>query len=707
MAWRENKVYSVVFLDIEGAFNNVHHQRLIHNMRKRHIPERIAKWVESFLHQRTTRLKFNSDTSQQYHISAGIPQGSPLSPILYIIYNSDLLDIPQSNEPGLRNIPGLGNERDLRNALGHGNALGLGFIDDIAYGVKDLMTKYAAKELEEILASAENWRIKHGAKFEKSKFVLIHFLRYKIKDLAPVKIGTTTIIPSNEVKYLGVILDQTLKFKSHLEYISKKGTKFVSAMARIVRSTWGADFKHLQRLFTTVVAPRIDYAAIIWHQPYEKRLPIASQIKKLTTIQRLAMKSILGCFKTTSIQALQIESGLPPAEIHLKYKILCTAIRMKTMPPPHPMYYAVSRAVRVGGRFGDHTVLESLVHHHPDIMEREMETIRPFINPPWWSPNIRIRIDKEKKKEAVVSHYQALHQAQQRQALIIYTDGSGIDGKIGAAIVATNMNYKARKHLGTNKIYNVFGAELEGIHMATTLAYDKRHEHEECIIFTDNQSAIQATYSPARRTGQATIAMIHDRIKATQHEYPQYQIQIQWVPSHENIEGNEKADIEAKAAATTSQSNPPASLRTAIQQHLRQTLREEWKTITMKQKGTYGTFIQRRVSQGANISSKNNIYKYISKRKHVTWIARLRTGYCSLNKYLHRMNIIDDPTCACEDGPETVSHFLCKCQIYDKEREKLRLKVGMQGMNKEILLGDINIIPHTLEFIESTGRFHF
>lgn len=76
-----------------------------------------------------------------------------------------------------------------------------------------------------------------------------------------------TIQPSTEAKYLGVTFDQKLKFRTQAEKIVAKGTKHVSAIAGIARSRWGPEFKYLRGLFTAVAAPRMDYAAIIWHRP--------------------------------------------------------------------------------------------------------------------------------------------------------------------------------------------------------------------------------------------------------------------------------------------------------------------------------------------------------------------------------------------------------------------------------------------------------
>jgi hypothetical protein len=53
-AWKEKKIYTAIFLDVAGAFNNVHHERLIHNLKKRRMPTLIAQWIQSFLKDRST-----------------------------------------------------------------------------------------------------------------------------------------------------------------------------------------------------------------------------------------------------------------------------------------------------------------------------------------------------------------------------------------------------------------------------------------------------------------------------------------------------------------------------------------------------------------------------------------------------------------------------------------------------------------------------
>jgi Reverse transcriptase (RNA-dependent DNA polymerase) len=86
----------MLFLDIEGAFPNAVTDRLIHNMRKRRIPEIYVGFIEQILANRCTKLKFNDYTSEWVSINNGIGQGDPLSMILYLFYNTDLIEVASS-----------------------------------------------------------------------------------------------------------------------------------------------------------------------------------------------------------------------------------------------------------------------------------------------------------------------------------------------------------------------------------------------------------------------------------------------------------------------------------------------------------------------------------------------------------------------------------------------------------------------------------
>jgi ribonuclease HI len=684
-AWKHQEIYSVVFMDVAGAFNNVHHARLIDNMRKRRIPTHITKWVESFLKGRSTQLRFNGITSETIPTPAGTPQGSPLSPILYMYYNGDLLDITR------------------RYPYCHS----LGFIDDIAYGIQGQSDDRNAAMICAMLEEAETWRRKHGAQFEKSKYILVHFTRNRRKKTsAPINMADIRIEPSEEARYLGVYFDKELRFTTHLQYIAKKGTKFALAMSSAAKSTWGAQFRHIRQLFIAVVAPRTDYAAIIWHRPNDKHSQATAQQSKLETVQRLAMKTILGCFRTTPTTAMQIETGLIPPHLRLQTKVLRTLTRMQTLPNSHPLKEWIEIARNNSNKISSFpSNLDNLAKQFPEIMTPS-ETIRTHVRPPWWTPTIDIHI--EPTKEDAKEYHDRTNCLP--TTAYIYTDGSGIDGNIGAAAVCPKTNDTRYQYLGKETEYNVYAAELCAIQLGLGIIKDN-HQYTKCILYTDNQAAIQAVVKPGQQSGQSIILSILDSAEELQQVRPQLTITIVWVPGHEDIPGNELADIEAKKAAQPNGalSNEFAhramksAKNTAIHKNANSTWEKEWENG--KGRGQH----LRAIMQRPNTTSGPKLYANIDNisRQQLAWLARLRTGHVSLNQYLCRFNITPCPRCACGKSTETVAHFLLRCEFYEEERKTLREAVGEDRMKVEILLGDVKKVKALLKYVETTERFEF
>lgn len=84
-------VATILSLDISGAYDHTSYKRLLHNMKVARFPDWVAKFTQSFLQDRTTQLSFGGYTSPPIRTLTGIPQGSLLSPILYLYFASNLL----------------------------------------------------------------------------------------------------------------------------------------------------------------------------------------------------------------------------------------------------------------------------------------------------------------------------------------------------------------------------------------------------------------------------------------------------------------------------------------------------------------------------------------------------------------------------------------------------------------------------------------
>ena len=671
-AWKERDIYSVIFMDVAGAFNNVHHQRLLHNMRKRRIPISIVRWVENFLTGRSTQLRFNGALSGTIATGAGVPQGSPMSPLLYMYYNADLLDVPGRNE------------------------LGLGFIDDIAYGVQGQTGEENVTKLQGMLEEAEQWREKHGARFETTKYVLVHFTKRRAAETTTsIRVANTIIQPSQEAKYLGVIFDKQLRFKLHIQHATKKGSKFSHAMSRITKTTWGTSYQQTRRLFTAVVAPRIDYSAIIWYRPARYGYPYRpAQLSKLESAQRTAMKAVLSTFRTTPTTALEVESGLMPPHLRLQSRILRSYTCFATLPPTNPVNACLTRA----STSTSHThisPLEYLSRTFPDY-SGSMETIRPYVRPPWWIPNTNIDISSN-KKEAKQRHDEAVHDI---NTICIYTDGSGIEGQIGAAAVCQTTSETRKQYIGTDSSHNVYAAELAAIKLAVDIVQEAPRKYDKCVIYTDSQPAIKATTKPHQQSGQSILASVIDSLDSLKSHQPGIEITLAWVPGHKDIAGNEEADKAAKEAVRSNGTEGAIfthkTMKSARNQTIKTAAKREWKIGSETGKRT-GKHV-RRITTKSEAQNSYKIYNSITKRSEIAMLSRLRTGHCSLNQYLHRFHHEESPECSCGSGAsETVEHFLLHCPKYDKERDKLIKNVGVGGMWIEKLLGYPKFIKFTLD----------
>ncbi|EGU72833.1 hypothetical protein FOXB_16658, partial [Fusarium oxysporum f. sp. conglutinans Fo5176] len=238
-AWNtgQGKVASLLLLDVSGAFDNISHARLLHNLRKRRIDERTVKWIGSFLRPRLTKLSIDGFTSEPYRLETGEPQGSNLSPILYLFYNADLIEKCGELE----------------------DTMTTGFIDDVAILTWADSTKETCKKLQEALHVAEKWAATHASIFAPDKFQLTHFTRTRTRiDVEePLQTRWGMIEPKKTCKYLGLIMDSTLTWKQHIDEVQRKVTKTVNALGSLGGSTWGVTMREMRKIYKGVAVPQM------------------------------------------------------------------------------------------------------------------------------------------------------------------------------------------------------------------------------------------------------------------------------------------------------------------------------------------------------------------------------------------------------------------------------------------------------------------
>ena len=325
-AWRtpDEPVATLLMLDVSGAYDNVSHERLLHNMRKRRLPPELVGWIQSYLTGRTTRLRLQEGESDEFIINTGIPQGSPLSPILYLFYNADLLEIQAED------------------------ALVTGYVDDTSILVSGPSTEANTAALLRIHELVQHWARQHASVFSIPKYELMHFARrgHRAEELSeeestrPLVLptpngGTHTLKPSKKARYLGVILDPALSGTEHLKHVEERSNTQLGVLASLGRSTWGLRPKEMRQLYISTVIPKMLYAASTWYIPeggngYKLRKDTA--IRQLSRIQQRALCLIGGAFRTTTKAALEAELYVEPIEQRLNRTVMATAMRIYGSP---------------------------------------------------------------------------------------------------------------------------------------------------------------------------------------------------------------------------------------------------------------------------------------------------------------------------------------------------------------------------------------
>jgi hypothetical protein len=190
-AWQTGKgVASLLSLDMTGAFDSVVPARLLHNLRKRNIPEWIVSFISSIISDRSTSLVLPGYSSTQFPTKNSIPQGS-LSPVLFLFYNADLVEI--CNPDGLP-------------------ASAIGFVDDVnplAFGES---TEETCETLEILHECCLKWSDMHGAEFAPTKYTLVHLVKQRSIPTTLLHIRNFVLHSSPSTRILGLIIDSKLSW---------------------------------------------------------------------------------------------------------------------------------------------------------------------------------------------------------------------------------------------------------------------------------------------------------------------------------------------------------------------------------------------------------------------------------------------------------------------------------------------------------------
>ena len=225
--------------------------------------------------------------------NTGIPQGSTLSPILFLFFASTLLP-----------------------TLQEGRTRAMGFVDDSNILTYSNSTEENCRQLEAAHQKCLDWASKHGAAFAPQKYQLIHFTRGRQHNLrATVQIQGFEEGPVPALRLLGVWVDTKLQWGPHIKRAAEKGANQMQSLQRLCKSTWGASFQKARHLYTAVVRPAMMFGCTTWMDPEGTKGHRKGLTQPLEKVQNQALRQITGAYKSVPAAVLQREADIPP--IHL------------------------------------------------------------------------------------------------------------------------------------------------------------------------------------------------------------------------------------------------------------------------------------------------------------------------------------------------------------------------------------------------------
>ena len=227
---------AAILLDLSKAFDCINHDLLLAKLHAYGFSINALRMVKSYLSNRRQRVTLNGASSSWKDICIGVPQGSILGPLLFNIYINDLM-FAFSDGVGICNYAD----------------------DNTVFASSNDITEIKEK-LEISMLSMSSWFSENGLQLNSSKCKLIVFGRNRENSLS-VRIGNSILKECDEVKLLGIKLDNRLSFATHIDGLCKKGNAKLRALIRLSRYLSADKCKVLSHSFISSVS---GYCPLIW-----------------------------------------------------------------------------------------------------------------------------------------------------------------------------------------------------------------------------------------------------------------------------------------------------------------------------------------------------------------------------------------------------------------------------------------------------------
>jgi hypothetical protein len=280
-------VTAVVSLDVEKAFDSVWHDGIRYKLSRLDLPVKLVRLLSSFLTDRTIRVRTGEQVSQPVSLEAGTPQGSVLSPLLYLIYVNDVPILPSNNCRGGQ------------------------FADDLSLWTSYVNKRVVGLRLQRALKEIEKWCSKWRIKINVAKTQFTSFGGRRTLKLK-LRLFNADIVEQKQMTLLGVTFESCGSYTNHCRAKAVKGMKRVSLMKRLRGRSWGASSKTLLRLYKQYVRPVLETGYAVTAR--------ASKTAKLALkrVEHCALRVAMGLGKRTKIKELYRTSNALPLNRRLR-----------------------------------------------------------------------------------------------------------------------------------------------------------------------------------------------------------------------------------------------------------------------------------------------------------------------------------------------------------------------------------------------------
>jgi ribonucleases P/MRP protein subunit RPP40 len=298
----DKKSIDVAYLDFSKAFDSVSLPKLVHKLAYFGIIDPLLSCLRSFLTERRQCVCISNTCSSYLPIISGVPQGSVLGPILFLVYINDL---PPSLGP---------------------SSVAKVFADDVKHYNSPAFL-HSSSAFQQTLDSVSNWSAIWQLKLSVPKCKILH-VSYQSADLETFNVGGVPLESVLQIKDLGVIVDSRLSFTQHIDAVVGRAKQRLYLLFKCFVSR---DITLLTIAYKTYVLPILEYCSPIW-SPYK-----LSSIDHLEAVQRYFTKRLYGLWDEPYSTRL-VRCGLNclelrrvKADLHLCYKIINGLVALKLL----------------------------------------------------------------------------------------------------------------------------------------------------------------------------------------------------------------------------------------------------------------------------------------------------------------------------------------------------------------------------------------